>query len=257
MINWTNIVDQDEKHFLKTVVEYNEKAMTQYRMLATAFYNRDWMEGVLSRYGLWQQLESPTFLGGYPYAERQVLAFGYDETYSICPIVGLKIQVKTGIGKPLNHRDFLGALLGLGLKRETIGDIIPTDFGAYIIVEEEIAEFIELELKGIGRYQKINIERIPFSDMVIEAPKVKVLTGTVSSLRVDAVFALGFNVSRSEVVKGIDQERAKVNGQTTKASQLMKVGDIGTLRGQGKMRLAAINGYTKKERIHITIEKYI
>lgn len=257
MINWNQIVDQDEKHFLKTVLEYNEKALTQYRMLATAFYNRDWMEGVLERYGLWKQLDSPIFLGGYPFAERQVLVFGYDENYSICPIVGLKIQVKTGIGKPLNHRDFLGALLGLGLKRETIGDIIPTDFGAYIIVKEEIVEFIELELKGIGRYQKIIVERIALNDMVIEPPKVKVVTGTVSSLRVDAVLALGFNLSRGEVAKGIDQERAKVNGQIVKASQLMKVGDTGTLRGQGKIRLAAINGYTKKERMHITIEKYI
>ncbi|MEG0388099.1 MAG: YlmH/Sll1252 family protein, partial [Niameybacter sp.] len=128
-MNWMNIADQDEKHFLKMVTEYNEKSSSQYRMLATAFYNRDWMEEVLQRHGLWAQLEAYTFLGGHSYAERQVLAFGYEASYMDCPIVALKVTVKTGIGKPLGHRDFLGALLGLGIKRETIGDIISTDFG--------------------------------------------------------------------------------------------------------------------------------
>lgn len=256
-MNWMNIADQDEKHFLKMVIEYNEKASRQYRMLSTPFYNRDWMEEVLNRYHFLTQLESYTFLGGYEYAERQVLAFGYEETYMECPIRALKITVKTGIGKPLSHRDFLGALLGLGIKRETIGDIIPTDFGAYVIVQEEMSDFIGTYLTGIGRYQKITVEEITFEEMQIESPKTKAVTGTVPSLRVDAIFALAFGVSRSEVVKLLEQERGKVNGMSVRGSQLMKVGDTGTLRGYGKMRLSAINGYTKKERMHLTIEKFI
>lgn len=256
-MKWTSITNNEEKQFLKTVLEYHEKSVKQYRMLATSFYNKEWMEEVLHRYGILSTLTDYCFMGGYPYAERNVLVFGYDEAYMESPIRVLKITVKTGIGKDLTHRDFLGALLGLGLKRETIGDIVLKSFGAYVMVTEELSDFISCHLMGIGRYQNIEVEEIPFNEMEIEAPKFKECLTTVSSLRVDAIFAAAFNLSRGDVTKYLQNDKGKLNGVSVKTSQLMKVGDVGTLRGYGKIRLAAVNGVTKKDRIHITVEKYI
>lgn len=256
-MKWTSITNDEEKQFLKTVLEYDKKSIEQYRMLATSFHNKEWMEEVLQKYGVLNTLNHYCFMGGYPYAERQVLVFGYDETYMDCPIRALKITVKTGIGKILTHRDFLGALLGLGLKRETIGDIILKTFGAYVLVTEEMAEFIRCHLTGIGRYHKIEVEEIPFNQMEIEPPKFKECLTTVSSLRIDVIFAAAFNLSRAEVTKYLQNDKGKLNGISAKTSQLMKVGDVGTLRGYGKIRLAAVGGTTKKDRLHITIEKYI
>lgn len=256
-MKWTAITNNEEKQFLKTVLEYEKKSMEQYRMLATSFYNKEWMDEVLQKYNVLTTLNQYCFMGGYSYAERQVLVFGYDEAYIDCPICALKISVKTGIGRLLTHRDFLGALLGLGIKRETVGDIILKNFGAYVLVTKEISEFICCHLTSIGRYHKIEVEEIPFDQMEIEPPKVKECLTTVSSLRIDVIFAAAFNLSRAEVAKYLQNDKGKLNGISAKTSQLMKVGDIGTLRGYGKIRLATVGSTTKKDRLHITIEKYI
>lgn len=256
-MKWTSITNEEEKQFLKTVIAYNEKSEKQYRMMSTFFYNKEWMDEVLYKYNMKSTFNQYCFMGGYEYAERQVIVFGYDEHYMEMPICALKITVKTGIGRTLTHRDFLGALLGLGIKRETIGDILVKPFGAYVIVTEDMAEFIRCHLTGIGRYQKIEVEALPFEAMEIDPPQFKESLTTVPSLRVDAIFAAAFGLSRSEVAKYLQGDKGKVNGMLVSGSQLMKVGDIGTLRGYGKMRLGAVNGTTKKDRLHITIEKYI
>lgn len=256
-MNWTSITNEEEKQFLKTVTAYNEKSEKQYRMMSTFFYNKEWMDEVLYRYNMKGTFNQYCFMGGYEYAERQVLVFGYDSSYMEKPLCTLKITVKTGIGKALTHRDFLGALLGLGLKRETIGDILLKPFGAYVIVMEDMAEFIRCHLTGIGRYQKIQVEQVPCEEMEVDPPKFKECLTTVPSLRVDAIFAAAFGLSRSEVAKYLQGDKGKVNGMLVAGNHPMKVGDVGTLRGYGKMRLGAVNGTTKKDRLHITIEKYI
>ena len=257
MIKWTSIADEEEKQFLKTLVTYSEKSERQYRMLWTCFYNREWMEEIIRKYNIQNTLNTYCFMGGYEYAERQIIVFGYDSFYMEMPISVLKITVKTGIGKSLTHRDFLGALLALGIKRNMIGDILLKPFGAYVIVMKELSEFICCHLSGVGRYQKIAVEEILFSNMEVDPPQFKECLTTVSSLRVDAIFAAAFGLSRSEVARYLQGDKGKVNGVLVTASHLMKVGDIGTLRGYGKMRLSAVNGTTKKDRLHITIEKYI
>lgn len=257
MIKWTNIADEEEKQFLKTLINYSEKSERQYRMLSTCFYNKEWMEEMIRKYSIHNTLTRYDFMGGYEYAERQVIVFGYEASYMDMPISVIKITVKTGIGKSLTHRDFLGALLALGIKRNMIGDILLKPFGAYVIIMKELSEFICCHLSGVGRYQKIMVEEILFSEMEVEPPAFKECSTTVSSLRVDAIFAATFGLSRSEIAKYLQGDKGKVNGMLIAASHCMKVGDVGTLRGYGKMRLAAVNGITKKERLHVTIEKYI
>ncbi|ONI46511.1 hypothetical protein AN640_03360 [Candidatus Epulonipiscium fishelsonii] len=173
------------------------------------------------------------------------------------PISILKIEVKMKISEPLTHQDFLGSLLGLGIERKKIGDIVIKSFGAYVFAHKDIGEFIKWNLIKISRYTRIEITEIEEQELELEEPKFKEITGTVSSLRVDAVFSLGFKISRTIVTKLLQQDKGKCNGVLVKASSLMKEGDIGSLRGYGKIKLQAISGKTKKDRTHVILQKYM
>jgi len=252
------IKDESERQFVKTVAMYMEKADLQYRPFFTDFYNIDWMRSMMSQYLLGYRENLYTFFGGYEQAERQIMCIcPYSIETSDYDICALKLTVKTGIGRALSHRDYLGAILGLGIDRKQIGDIIVKPFGAYVIVSKSMADYISSQLLNIGRYQKIEISMVPFETLEIDAPQIKEINQTVSSLRMDAVAACSFGISRSECAKLILGEKLRCNGSIVSASDPVKEGDVLTMRGYGKAKLVAINGQTKKERIHITIEKYV
>ena len=248
----------EEKQFIKTVLEYTKRAERQNRPLFTHFYNKDWMQSLLIQYVAQNAYLSYGFFGGYEDAERQILAISPYELEDAEYCIGiLNIEVKTGIGKTLSHRDYLGAIMGLGIDRNTIGDIILHTSGAYVFVEMSMIPYIRSQLISIGKYQKIQIDEIDLSNVYIEKPKVKVIENTVSALRMDTVCAVAFGLSRSECAKLIQGDKARCNGLLAHVSSLVKEGDVLTLRGFGKAKLKSINGQTKKERTHITIEKYI
>ena len=252
------ISDPKEKLFIKQVLEYTHKAEVQNRSFFTDFYNGEWMRQTIKKHLGKEELIDCCYFGGYPGAERQMLGLlaEYDSQESF-PISCLKIQIKTGLGKPLSHRDFLGALLGLGIERDTMGDIIVKPFGAYIIAKDSMIEYISYSLTGIGRYQSVEMTKMDLSALEVEPPEVKEIHATVASLRTDAVIAVGFGISRTTGLKLIQNDKATCNGVLVSQSYTLKEGDIMTLRGYGKIKLKAINGKTKKDRLHICIEKYI
>ena len=253
-----HIKDMEEKKFVKTILQYAQRADKQNRPFFTHFYNKGWMQSLITQYVEQNAYLSYGFFGGYEGAERQILSISpYTLEESEYLIGILNIEVKTGIGKPLSHRDYLGAIMGLGIERDTIGDIILHTSGAYVFVEMSMIPYIRSQLISIGRYQKIQINEIGLEEVHIEKPKVKVIETTVSALRMDAVCAAAFGLSRSECTKLIQADKARRNGLATQGSELVKVGDVLTLRGYGKAQLKAVNGLTKKDRVHITIEKYI
>ncbi len=248
----------EEKQFVKTVIEYSMRSEQQNRPLFTHFYNKDWMQSLLTQYVPQNAYLSYGFFGGYEDAERQILAISPYVLEEVEYSIGiLNIEVKTGIGKALSHRDYLGAIMGLGIERNTIGDIILHTSGAYVFVEMSMIPYIRSQLISIGRYQKIQVEEIERGDMQIEKPKIKVIESTVNTLRMDAVCASAFGISRSECAKLIQSDKARCNGLAVNVSYLVKEGDVLTLRGYGKAYLRSVNGRTKKDRTHITIEKYI
>ncbi|MGL4799037.1 MAG: RNA-binding protein [Cellulosilyticaceae bacterium] len=255
-MDWRKCANEEERIFLEQLVGCIQKSDKQYRGFATSFYQKEWMEEVIKKYLGAHVLATIQFDGGFEEAERQVACYGY-EAYEESPVQVLAIGVKTGIGKPLGHRDFLGALLGLGIERSKFGDIVVTPEGAYVGVTKELAEYICWHLTSIGRYNKLTITETPREAIVMEEKQFKEILGTVQSLRADALFALAFGISRTTAVKLLQQDKGKCNGMQVKSSDTLKVGDVGTLRGYGKMRFVSINGTTKKDRIHIKIEKYI
>jgi len=253
-----DINDPKEKMFIKTILEYSNKADTQNKAFFTDFHNVEWMKQTIQKHISIKNLVEYKFFGGYDQAERQVLGiFPTYDTTNLFPIGCLKVSVKTGIGKPLSHRDFLGAFLGLGLERDTIGDIMIKPFGAYVILKSNILDYISYTLTGIGKYQNLEIAEVCFEALELEMPKLQEINTTVASLRIDSVMAAGFGLSRTTCTKLIQNDKATCNGMTVSPTYILKEGDTASLRGYGKIRLKIINGLTKKDRRHICIEKYI
>lgn len=254
----THINDVQQKRFVKMILEYSKRAENQYRPLFTDFYDRDWLTRMLDSYVDESTRQMCYFYGGFETAERQMIGVApYHLENEDFPMSVLQVNVKIGVGKALTHRDYLGALLGLGIERDTIGDIVIKPFGAYIVASESMISYISSQLLSIGRYQNIELQVIPFSQMVIDPPEVKIYETTIASLRLDVIVAAAFGLSRGISTKLIQSEKVKCNGIIGNHKQLIKEGDRITVRGHGKIKLKQINGVTKKDRLHITIEKYI
>ena len=200
----------------------------------------------------------PRFLGGYDDAERCVCAFlpDYMDADSFGGIVCIRIRTASALPKPLTHRDYLGAMMGLGIKRDTIGDILVREDGADIIVLSDISEFLCSHFEQAGR-ARFHVDEISFSEMIIPAVDSKIMRDTVPSLRLDCVLASAFRLSRGNAGAYIEAGRVFVNGrQILKNDYRMQEGDKITLRGHGKAILRAELGKSKKDRIFIELETF-
>ena len=156
----------------------------------------------------------------------------------------------------LTHRDYLGSLMGLGITRENIGDILVSGNGAFIFVKAEIAEYIINNLDKIGRHG-IKTELCDCSEAELPEPKTKEIKGTVSSLRLDAVLSLAAGISRSRALDMISQELVSLNWEVVSSpSHKVEEGDLISVRGTGRLRLKEVGGITRKGRIGITVLKY-
>jgi RNA-binding protein YlmH len=196
--------------------------------------------------------------GGYPGAERQRLVICPDYADPEETGSGLDFLSITGNfsdSRP-GHRDILGSMLGLGLKREKLGDILVNDNGAQAVVAAEVSSFIRSNLVKAGRWE-VTVERIGRSDLKIPGERVKTIDTTVSSLRMDSVAAAGFGMSRSKMVSFITAERVSLNWQVRNSpSQPVNVGDIITIRGRGRVEVSEVRGMSKGGRIKLLLKRY-
>ena len=157
----------------------------------------------------------------------------------------------------LSHRDILGAFMGTGCKREALGDIVFVPEGAQLVVEKALLNYLSSNLTQIGA-APITLTEIPREELLQKEEKVKVINATVADLRLDAVAAAGYGVSRSRMADEIKSLNVKVNWQEAKkAAQPVKEGDVLSFRGRGRVEVAEIRGTTKKGRISITLKRYI
>lgn len=200
--------------------------------------------------------ENYRFYGAFENAERQMLCV-YKEYFSPenCDFPLELVTFRFRQESRLSHRDFLGALMSLGIKRETVGDIVIDNGIAQIAVSETIKELIVSEIKKIGNTGVKYDERFP--GVLIKPENYKEIGGTVASLRLDAVAGLALNLSRgkiSGIIRGIGIEVNSV--LKNECSHILNEGDIFSVRGYGKFKLSEISGETKKGRIHVTVLKY-
>ena len=195
------------------------------------------------------------FFGGYEDAERKILCFLPD--YLEEP-EGLSVLKAVYRGhKKLTHRDFLGSLMSLGIKRENIGDIIVSDNGAQIIIKDEIGEFLLTNLASAGR-ATLALELLPVSELVLSKAEVKEVLKTVASLRLDSVVAAIFNISRTQSCGFIAAGKVFLNSQEVlKPDKPICEGDKLTLRSKGKAVITSASGTSKKGRVILKANLYI
>ncbi|NLM53096.1 MAG: hypothetical protein GX197_09805 [Firmicutes bacterium] len=197
--------------------------------------------------------------GGYDGAERaRILLFPAEWQSSLADVPLSFLQAKVSKqAQGLTHRDYLGSLLGLGLRREKIGDILVlSEEKAQIIVCPEIAAFILTHWREVGRYS-VTVEEIAAAELSPPPVRVREIKTTVASLRIDAVASSGFGLSRSKLTPAIRAGHVKLNWQTVKsAATAVKAGDIISVAGRGRVEVAEVQGVSKKGRIHLLLKKY-
>ena len=225
---------------------------------ATCFLSPRELE--LARF-LFGQQEGLYEFGGFQDAERKMLVFlpEYLEEGELMgpdsPIVCLRAKFFQGDSP--SHRDFLGALLGTGLGRESIGDICVGKGSCDFFVTAQIAPFLLGNFTGAGRTH-VQLEVISLDEVQVPEPEVKEIKDTLASLRLDSVISSGFRISRSAACQYISAGKAAIDGlPCEKPDKQVAEGAKISLRGMGKIKLAKVNGTTKKDRISVVLHRYV
>ena len=203
------------------------------------------------------------FWGGYPDAERRVCAFlpDWQEEDDLRsdpegPLAALEARFPPEAG--LGHRDILGSLMGLGITREKLGDILlPGPGVCQVIALREALPILLSQWEGAGRW-KVRLEAVPLDRLTPKPAQVKTIRDTVASPRLDAVLAAGFSLSRSKAAGYISAGRVAVNHrECLKSDRPVEEGDVLTCRGLGKCVVREVPGQSKKGRTMLVLERYI
>lgn len=247
---------KEEHHFIDLVCEWKRLVTMQYRLKLTPFLDPREQQIVRTVVGHHDDV-NVSFFGGCSLAERKraLLYPPYIEpTEDDFELTLFSVRYPKKF-VTIEHRDVLGALLSLGVKREKFGDIVIADDVVQFVVASDIAPFVKMNMTSI-RNASVSLQQRPLSEMRVVAETWEEETITVSSLRLDAVLAQTFRLSRQKVQTLIEQGWAKLNWKVVdEPSAECREGDLLSLRQHGRCRLKAIAGQTKKEKWRIVVEK--
>lgn len=192
------------------------------------------------------------FWGGFADAQRVFFGCNVCDTEQF-PITSLKFTYKKEF--KLSHRDFLGALMSLGIERSTIGDILTFEGYSYVFVKTELADYIRCEITKIGRVG-VKIESADLSALNFTYD-FNVLNFTVSSLRLDVLVSALCSLSREKSQKLIKSDLVSVNYKVVNnVSLVLKAGDIITIRKYGKFVFTDECGFSKKGKVRISVKHF-
>lgn len=210
------------------------------------------------------KLENAFFYGVNENADRKILVF-YPEKLteelvrkSLKSVLsGIRIILKNDQIGNYEHKNYLSALIKIGIDRGKIGDILVDDYGADIIAFDMNKEFIIQSLSELTRFRKANIDIIPIDDIKQKIDRFEESTIIVSSMRIDNIVAELAGCSRTNADEYINSEKVFVNYETTlKGSKTIFEGDIVTIRGKGKFRIDGLVRNTRNNRFVIKVNKY-
>ena len=193
--------------------------------------------------------------GGHNDAERKMLAFDTaDIDLQNFPIAPIAVTYNERFAKAPTHRDYLGAVLGLGLDRGKVGDIRLGETGAVLYVAQDVAYYVAENLDQVGR---VSVKAEVGRELAGLEPTGATRRITVPSMRLDAVLGAAFNLSRGKAATLIESDKVFVNWKPAKKTHTVAVGDAITVRGLGRVTLDAQGGNTKKDRIvlEVTVNK--
>ncbi len=193
---------------------------------------------------------------GNEYADPDAAAAPVRELLTVIRATAPKGSHASRSGRALSHSDYLGALMGLGIKRTVVGDILVREDGADIIVLTEIADFIMQTFASAGR-SHLSLERLPIEALIIPAHETHEIHDTVASLRLDALLAAAFRMPRGKAADAIRQGLVFVDHlEATKSDMPVEEGAELVIRHKGKAILSEVGGRSRKDRINVTFTKY-
>ena len=275
--------------FLKNIEEKYERFLDYYTIMNSDFLTME-QQSMLSGFLRAHRREGVFFYGGYAEAERRQVIFLPDytgvsekisalpqlgnekeENYAVCrvltkyfeenpessPFCLLDVVIPPAEHKTLGHRDYLGALMGEGIKREKVGDILVHEKGAQIIVASELADYLAENFRQVGS-ASVLAKKSQISALNSTEIRTISLKFTVSSPRIDNIVSGVFGISRKDAVSAISHGKVFVSGrEISKPDFALKGGEKIVLRGKGKAIYNGVTGTSKKGKVYINVEKYI
>lgn len=197
--------------------------------------------------------------GGYPGAERKRAFIAPEYRFLDDEEMGIQVLSVTSEDAKfmeLEHGDFMGAILGLGIKRDKIGDIQVIEHGCHYLVASEMSEYIHLHLQQVHRVH-VQTEIVALDKLQLSRIHFEELSLTVASLRLDGIVGEVYRLSRAKALTPIKAGRCRVNWKVEEdPSKALRQGDIVSMQGCGRFKVLEVEGITKKGRIRVKVGKY-
>ncbi|MGE8204159.1 RNA-binding protein [Heyndrickxia sp. NPDC080065] len=248
----------EEKEFIDQVINWREFVEDSYAPKLTDFLDPRQIHIVQSIIGSEQNVKMGVF-GGHADCERKRVLL-YPEYFSPekddYQIVLFELKYPNKF-VTITHRQVLGTLMSLGIKREKFGDIFIHQERIQLIIAKELQEYIKLELGQIGK-TSVQLIEMPLDEVIHSGEMWHEIQTTVSSLRLDAVLSSVYHISRQKAQTLIQHGLVKVNWRTIEQTAFTcEEGDVISARGFGRSKILVIDGKTKKEkwRIHAGVLK--
>lgn len=244
----------EERMFIDQVIDWVHQVDVQYTPYLTPFLDPREQFIVESVIGDYSDVVIKRF-GGYEAAERQRLYLTpsyFEPTQDDYQIKLAEIRYPKKF-TDLSHGQILGTLMGAGIKRETIGDIITDEERWQFFADKAIFHFLQSSIEKIGKIS-IQLEEADYTEIIIPKDSWEDRLEIVSSLRLDTILASVFNISRQKSKELIASNKVKVNwNETDRPDTVLSIYDVVSIRGYGRLRVQAIEGKTKKEKIRLSL----
>lgn len=254
--SFLNNITDDDRVLLSHVIDMAQNAQEKY-VNRFSFFLDDRQQEICKQVLASEKLDNYSLWGGYDAAERKVIGFFPSEELAQnneFPVRSVCFTYRKADN--LSHRDFLGALMSLQIDRSCVGDIIVGQGCTNILITDKVADRVIYEINKVGR---VGVKAaFGFDESVVPKVQMSETVGTVASLRADCIVSFALRISREKAAVLIRQCGISINHMISyKADSLMKESDVFSLKGHGKYLLKSINGVSKKERIRITLCKFI
>lgn len=252
-----HLINKDDIEFGKRILDYIESVLNNHNIETTDFLDPHQIKiakSIINRFDLKYHLD-----GFGENRERKVLVMYHDyvnvaDIEQPIELIGIFGDLRFS---SIEHRDVLGSILNLGIKRSKIGDILFDEDKIQIIVTKKIKSYIEMNLERIGN-TKVTCKILDSNEIIQTELEVEEKSLNLSSLRLDSIVAAICKISRSKSALYIKNEKVKLNWKIEmKTSLEIEVDDQISIRGFGRFKIKSFDGQTKKERYKITILKFI
>ncbi|MCC3864545.1 RNA-binding protein [Terrisporobacter petrolearius] len=247
-----HIKDIDLKNKMFRIIDKANGCLKNYDVRFSDFLNPFEVESAKAILNVNDDLKY-TVDGGYDESERKIVFIypfymDYEDINETLRFIQIEGNFKF---KSISHKDYLGSLLSLGIKREKIGDIIIHENFCQVIVTFDICDFILMNLEKVAR-NNVKLKEISRKEVVYNPPNYKEINFTVSSSRIDCIISGLYNISRQESAKLISNEKVQVNYEKiTSCSKEIKSESLISVRGKGRSQINNIGGLTKKGKIKV------